>query len=298
MNRSVLFGGESEPTDRAPSAAADDQRRSDQADRQPQPECRCVGHQLENGEGDERADRQLAEHGTVEGVVANAQYAGRCQRGEAGNAPGQRDAGEEGPLVQARELLDQQIEPRCQAADDQAGKNDLGHFGERLDFDQCDGERRLRAQQGIDRERSSHGGDDHGQEVGDGVLHHHHFHGKDDAGDGRVEGAGQGGGGSAGDQRSHAVIGQPQPLAEQACCRGAQVDGRSFPAPGLAGEQCGCPAEELHHGVAGWQPSAAFAQAGHDMGHADSTLVAAENAQCQSDDEGARQRQGCPLQVP
>ena len=81
LNRSVLFRGVCEPTDSAPSAAADDQRRSDQADRQPQPECRCVGHQLENGEGDERADRQLAEHGTVEGVVADAQYAGGCQRG-------------------------------------------------------------------------------------------------------------------------------------------------------------------------------------------------------------------------
>jgi hypothetical protein len=124
---------------------------------------------------------------------------------------------------------------RCDSrfiADQQALDQQDRIFDQRMDlhvagYDEC----RVIAEYCLTQQRRGDCGENDRNEACDGVFHHDHFHREDDAGERRVEGTGDRGSGTAGDERANAVVGQVEKLPEQAAHRCAEVDRGTLASP-------------------------------------------------------------------
>ncbi len=138
--------------------------------------------------------------------------------------------------------------------------------------------------------RAHGGGQDHRHEAGDGVLHHHHLHGEDHPGDGRVEGGGDGRRGAAGDQHPQAVVGQAQALPQAAGGGRPEMDRRTLAAGGEATHHRDQAHHPLGEPVAQREASLVIGQAVDHVDHPDLAPGGGRRPHPQADQRHRRQR--------
>ena len=229
--RRGVTGREPLPDDaeRAAGAGTHDERRPDQAAGQPQPDAGGRRQQLEAEHQRQRAEGELAEQGGVGGVVADAHHLRCGQRAQPDDHAGERRAQPEGDAgtVLGREP-DQRDERRREQPDGNADGEHEGQLPQRAELHLRHDERRLGAVLEARQRGRAHRGEDHRREADHGVLHQHHFHGEDDAGERRVERGGDRRRDAAAGEHAQAVVRQAEALPGEAAARRAEVDRRPF----------------------------------------------------------------------
>ena len=187
--------------------SAHDEGRPDHADRKTDADTGRGRHGLGDEDDQQHGPGEVVEQSLVDGVVADAEGLRGEDRGRAGDRAGHGCPHPERPGPQLGERLHQGDEQAADDPHDESRQHDEGHLEQRTQIGFEPRELDDVAEKPAAQHGGRHGGDDDRDETHDRVLHHHHLHGEDDAGHGRVEGRPDGCGRAASNQRADAVVG-------------------------------------------------------------------------------------------
>ena len=234
-----------EGTQAAAQRRADHEGRQNDAARNGRRGGEAAGQQFGQTDAQRHAEHVFARQRRIHGFKAQTHDLRKRYCQQAGDQTGQGDTQADPDLAEQRH--------ECSAQPGEAGADDAQHHADDGQIRQLHGgeaavisqQTRMGVGERERHQRAGHRGEDDGGKAGDGVFHHHHFHGENHRGQRGVERGRDTRCGAAADQCAHAIVGQSELAAEPAAGGCSDMRRRAFAADRLAAGNGQCRHREL-----------------------------------------------------